>query len=136
MDQPKITTKIIPIPKDARRFRVAPEPIKEPLATPAPAKPKSHLTDEEWEAFENDPETKAFWAYRLANILEAYPKEELIEIGYLDESGTIIGPELAGAIPERGHFRERNWHERWERQKAHLVALKAKRNAERLKAAL
>lgn len=127
MDQPKITTKIIPIPKDARRFKVAPEPVKGLSSTPAPAKPKSHLTDEEWKAFENDPETKARWAYRLANILTEYPKEELIEIGYLDESGTVICPELSGAIPERGCFRESGWLESWEKQKAHLIALKSKR---------
>lgn len=101
----------------------------EDLSNVVPFKPKSHLTDEEWEAFENDPETKAAWAYRLANILAEYPKEELVEIGYLDEAGNIICPQLAGAIPERGHFREFKWKQQWETRKASLIRAKLKREA-------
>lgn len=87
---------------------------------------QSHLSDEEWNSFVNSPEARAHWEDHLANIIAEYSREELIEIGYLNEAGEVIEPNLAGAIPYRGHFRELNWSEKWKQRKIHLIERKLK----------
>jgi hypothetical protein len=89
----------------------------------------SHYSDEEHERIMNDPETYTA-AKHQEHILANYERDELIEIGYLGPDGNVIRPEMAVGIPRREHFPPIDSQKRWERQKAHLISVVKRRQAE------